>query len=122
MNGAITIRRSTPSDGAAITRLAALDDRPAPRGDALLAFVDGELRAAVPLERGSAVADPFHLGWLQVDGAHRMPIAQQLGDEMAADEAAAAGDDDQFLPWHPSTDLPIRLANVESFPASPSRG
>ena len=61
MNGAITIRRSTPSDGAAITRLAALDDRPAPRGDALLAFVDGELRAAVPLERGSAVADPFHL-------------------------------------------------------------
>lgn len=61
MRDAITIRRSTDSDRAAISRLAALDDRLAPDGQALLGFVDGELRAAVPLEGGSTVADPFHL-------------------------------------------------------------
>jgi hypothetical protein len=41
-------------------RLAALDGRPAPAGEALLAFVDGELRAALSLAGGDAVADPFH--------------------------------------------------------------
>jgi hypothetical protein len=61
MNDTITIRRSTDSDRAAIARLAALDDRPEPSGQALLAFVDGELRAALPLEAGRTVADPFHL-------------------------------------------------------------
>ena len=61
MGETITIRRSTQEDARDILRLAALDDRPAPAGDALLAFVDGELRAAMPLERGSAIADPFHL-------------------------------------------------------------
>lgn len=58
----ITIRHSTHADQRAILRLAALDDRVAPHGDALLAYVDGELRAALSLERRSeAVADPFHL-------------------------------------------------------------
>jgi hypothetical protein len=61
MRDAITIRPSTETDRSAIWRLAALDDRPAPRGKALLGFVDGELRAAVPLASGQAVADPFHL-------------------------------------------------------------
>jgi hypothetical protein len=59
---AITIRHSTHSDESAILRLAALDDRVAPHGEALLAYVGGELRAALPLdERSEAVADPFHL-------------------------------------------------------------
>ena len=35
-------------------------DRRAPVGPALLAYVDGELRAAVGLVDGHAVADPFH--------------------------------------------------------------
>jgi hypothetical protein len=56
----ITIRHNTNEDGPAVLRLAQLDDRPAPVGDALLAFVDGELAAARPLARkGTAVADPF---------------------------------------------------------------
>jgi hypothetical protein len=58
---AITIRRSTEGDRKALLRLAELDEAPRPAGEALLAFVGGELRAALPLERGSAVADPFHL-------------------------------------------------------------
>ena len=60
MNDAITIRHSRPEDTGALRRLAALDDRRAPTGDALLAFVDGSLAAAQPLAPGSGpVADPF---------------------------------------------------------------
>jgi hypothetical protein len=57
----ITIRHSTEADRAEIIRLAQLDDRPAPEGSSLLAYVCGELRAAVPLSSGEPVADPFHL-------------------------------------------------------------
>jgi hypothetical protein len=55
----ITIRRATSEDDRAVLRLALLDDRPAPRGAALLAFVDGELAAARSLNGRGAVADPF---------------------------------------------------------------
>lgn len=62
MTDAITIRHSTEADRDAIVRLAALDSRGVPHGQALVAYVDGELRAAVPLARpAEAVADPFHL-------------------------------------------------------------
>jgi hypothetical protein len=60
MDDAITIRHSTGVDRAGILRLGVLDDRPAPAGEMLLAFVDGELRAALPLAGGDALADPFH--------------------------------------------------------------
>lgn len=58
MEQAITIRHSTHEDGPAVLQLAQLDDRPVPEGDALLAFVDGELAAARALH-GKAIADPF---------------------------------------------------------------
>lgn len=54
----ITIRRSTRADSRRIARLAALDSAETPRGDLLLAEVDGELVAAVTPD-GKAVADPF---------------------------------------------------------------
>jgi hypothetical protein len=57
---AVTIRLSTAEDRDAILRLAALDGRQAPAGEMLLATVDGDLRAALPLAGGEAVADPFH--------------------------------------------------------------
>jgi hypothetical protein len=60
MTDAITITRSTPADSQDVWRLALLDDRRAPVGPALLAYVDGELRAAVGLVDGQAIADPFH--------------------------------------------------------------
>jgi hypothetical protein len=56
----ITIRHSTEADRAAIERLAQLDSRRPPSGDAVLGFVDGELRAAVSLNGGGTVANPFH--------------------------------------------------------------
>ena len=51
-------------------RLAALDDRPVPCGEALLAFVGADLRAAVSLDGGRIVADPFHLTQELVDLLH----------------------------------------------------
>jgi hypothetical protein len=58
----ITIRRSTEADRADVFRLALLDDRAAPTGDTMLAYVGDELRAAMPIGRHhGAVADPFHL-------------------------------------------------------------
>ena len=60
MTEAITITRSTPDDTPNVQRLALLDGRRAPAGPALLAYVDGELRAAVGLVGGQAIADPFH--------------------------------------------------------------
>jgi hypothetical protein len=56
----IIIKRSTAADRTAMDELAALDSRRAPHGDALLAFVGTELRAALPLDGGAPIADPFH--------------------------------------------------------------
>ena len=61
MHEAITITHSVDADEAAIRRLALLDDRRPPHGPALLAYVGGELRAAVGILDGQVVADPFHL-------------------------------------------------------------
>jgi hypothetical protein len=60
MTEPITIIHSTEADAPQVWRLAALDDRRAPKGPSLLAYVDGELRAAVGLVDGQAIADPFH--------------------------------------------------------------
>ena len=55
----VTIRRSHASDLAALRRLAQLDSRRLAEGELLVAEVDGELRAALPLAGGGAIADPF---------------------------------------------------------------
>lgn len=59
MNDTVTIRRSTDQDQAEVARLAQLDSRRTPRGQALLAVVGGELHAALPLNGEPALADPF---------------------------------------------------------------
>ena len=55
----VTIRRSHASDRAALRRLAQLDSRRLAEGELLVAEIDGELRAALPLAGGGAIADPF---------------------------------------------------------------
>ncbi len=55
----ITIRRATAEDARAIERLAQLEGVQTPRGELLVAEVDGELWAAVELGCGTVVADPF---------------------------------------------------------------
>ena len=57
---AVTIRHAFPDDGLALLRLASLDSREPPAQPVLVAEVDGELRAALSLRDGGAIADPFH--------------------------------------------------------------
>ena len=56
----ITIRHAEPEDGAALRRLAGRDSAEMPEGALLVALVGDELRAAVPVGGGEAIADPFH--------------------------------------------------------------
>jgi hypothetical protein len=58
-NTSLTIRRADAADSGALVRLAALDSAYPPTGDVLLAEVNGELWAAVELDSGAAIADPF---------------------------------------------------------------
>ena len=55
----VTIRWAAESDGPALTRLAGLDSKRLPSGALLVADVNGEIWAAVAVENGSAIADPF---------------------------------------------------------------
>ena len=56
----LTIRLAGPADAAALGRLAELDSaRPPGLVPMLVAEVGGELRAALPLDGGRAIADPF---------------------------------------------------------------
>jgi hypothetical protein len=55
----LTIRSHRPADRVALERLAALDSRRLPHGDLVLGEVDGALLAAVRVEDGEAIADPF---------------------------------------------------------------
>src|SRR4051794_21356051 len=55
----VVVRRATAFDAAAITRLAKLDSRPLPRGTLLVAELDDGPVAALSLDDGAVVADPF---------------------------------------------------------------
>lgn len=58
---AITIRTAGDADAAALRRLAALDSAGALAGPALLAEVGGVPAAAIAIDGGVVVADPFRL-------------------------------------------------------------
>jgi hypothetical protein len=55
----VLIRSAVPVDAPAVERLAQLDSRPRPAGDVLVAEVGGRLVAALPVNGGPAIADPF---------------------------------------------------------------
>jgi hypothetical protein len=55
----LTIRRADAADAGALLRLAALDSSFPPTGEMLLAEVGNELWAAVEIDTGTAIADPF---------------------------------------------------------------
>ncbi len=58
-DGPVTIRRSGDDDASQLRRLAELDSARVPSGVMLVAEVDGDLRAAVALDAGTVIADPF---------------------------------------------------------------
>ena len=55
----IIIRPARTDDGFALHRLAALDSSSVPTGPILAAEMDGEIVAALPLDGGRTIADPF---------------------------------------------------------------
>jgi hypothetical protein len=78
----LTIRRADSSDAGALLRLAALDSASPPTGDALLAEVGGELWAAVEVDSGAAIADPFRPSGELVD-LLRLQVALDRSPERA---------------------------------------
>ena len=56
----LVLRPATPVDAAALRRLAALDSSEPLDGEIVVAYAAGDLRAAVAVESGRAVSDPFY--------------------------------------------------------------
>src|SRR5881227_831722 len=63
----VTLRYASAADADGLRFLAELDSAEPPSGTALVAEVDGRLRAALPLDGARAIADPFHHGAELVD-------------------------------------------------------
>jgi hypothetical protein len=56
----ITVRLAASSDSGRLRTLAALDSARLPQGELVVAESGGQIVAALPLEGGPAIADPFH--------------------------------------------------------------
>ncbi|MDQ2675663.1 MAG: hypothetical protein M3Y34_02550 [Actinomycetota bacterium] len=56
----ITIRTARDEDMASLARVAARDTHAMPQGRLLVATVGTDVRAAISLDDGAIVADPFH--------------------------------------------------------------
>lgn len=74
----VTLRYAVAADRTRLRHLAELDSAEPPRGTALVAEVDGRLRAALPLDGGAPIVDPFHRGAELVE-LLRMRAAQLVG-------------------------------------------
>jgi hypothetical protein len=59
VDSSVLIRAARGSDGPALRRLAALDSRPLPEGALLIAEAGDEVVAALSMDTGAKVADPF---------------------------------------------------------------
>lgn len=55
----VILRLATAADKDRIQTLAQLDSARVPTGEVLIAEIDGRLRAALPLDGGAPIADPF---------------------------------------------------------------
>jgi hypothetical protein len=55
----IVIRPAGAADEDAVRRVAQRDTRPVPEGELLVAAVEGEVCAAISLDSGAVIADPF---------------------------------------------------------------
>jgi hypothetical protein len=58
-SASLTLRHATAADEASLRRLAALDSSRVPSGELLVAELDGQLVAALSVDTGAAIADPF---------------------------------------------------------------
>jgi hypothetical protein len=60
MTSPLVIRPASTADTAALERLAALDSARPLTGEVMLAYAGGDIRAALSLQTGRVVADPFY--------------------------------------------------------------
>ena len=60
MTAPLVLRPATSVDTADLERLAALDSARPLEGEVLLAYAGGDVRAALAVETGRVVADPFY--------------------------------------------------------------
>ena len=60
MEANVTLRVAAAGDARRVQTLAELDSARVPSGPVLIAEVDGHLRAALPLDGGAPIANPFH--------------------------------------------------------------
>ena len=60
MTSPLVLRPATSVDSAALRRLAALDSARPLTGEVMLAYAGGDVRAALSLETGRTVSDPFY--------------------------------------------------------------
>jgi hypothetical protein len=56
----VTLRYAAAADAPRLQELAELDSASVPQGPALVAEVNGRLRAALAIDGGAVIADPFH--------------------------------------------------------------
>jgi hypothetical protein len=98
----LTIRWATPDDADALAHVARLDSSRPPRGVVLLAEVGDELWAAISLDDGHLVADPFRLsGELAFDLVQRARRLQRAerGRMGRLPRVFPAGADDSLMAW-----------------------
>jgi hypothetical protein len=91
----LTIRLADAADAGAVARLAALDSASPPTGETLLAELGGELWAAVEVESGATIADPFrpsadvadllrqHAATARSEALTRRPVVERLAPRAA---------------------------------------
>jgi hypothetical protein len=90
----LTIRHAVSTDLSAIERLAALDSRRVPSGELFVAEVEGRLFAAVSVDTGAVIADPFEptasiVDVLRLHAAATRPTAPRTPRARALAQAAA---------------------------------
>jgi hypothetical protein len=79
----LSLRFATDDDARRLRTLAQLDSAPVPSGPMLIAEIDGRLVAALPLDGGAAIADPFRRS-ADIVALLRMRAAQLDGDGPAS--------------------------------------
>jgi hypothetical protein len=92
--GAVTLRHYSAEDHGPLARLAALDCSKPPAQPVVVAEVEGELRAALSLNDGSLVADPFHLtgGVADLLRAYARQLDVQPETRVRADSSSSSPD------------------------------
>jgi hypothetical protein len=85
----IALRLCRVGDDPALARLAALEERPAPLGRFVVAEIDGRIVAALPLDGGPPLRDPF------VRTAHLLRLLELRAAQLTCRERTWRG----FRPW-----------------------